>query len=84
MIKKALTFLSMVISGISFSQTASLSDPSLTEQLDAEIEASCGHLVPETAEFKECVAIVSIDFTVFPHNKGGVVCPGQCLDVAAE
>lgn len=82
MIKKVLTTISMAFSGIGFSQPAGdvapvTVDPELSAQLEAEIKDACGHFLPGTADFKECVQIVTVDFTVFPHNRGGVVCPGS-------
>jgi hypothetical protein len=89
MIKKVLTTFSMLISSIGFSQAnpaanSFATDPDALSQFEAEIKESCGHLISNTVAYNECVEIVSIDFTVFPHNRGGVVCPGQCFELMQE
>ncbi|MFO0453270.1 MAG: hypothetical protein ACK52I_32185 [Pseudomonadota bacterium] len=84
MIKKFLTTVGMFVSSASFSQSTTTQvplsfDPEMAAQIEAEIQQACGHLVQDEALYKECVAIVTMDFTVIPHNmtnSGG--CPGSC------
>ena len=84
MIKKVLTTLNVLVSGISFAQPVADMNSSADESdhsylIEAEIKASCGHLIPGGSDYNECVSIVTMDFTVVPHNQGGTGhCPGGC------
>ena len=84
MIKQVLTAIGMFVSTVSFSEGSAVpenKDPNqiLETQFESEILESCGHLLPATDEYSQCVKIVTIDFTVLPHNQGGgSTCPGPC------
>lgn len=86
MIKRLITTLSMAISSLGFAQPINdvkdiIESPEQSADFSAEIIESCGHLTVGSVDYSQCVEIVSIDFTVFPHNaKGGDTCPGSCVD----
>ena len=78
MIKNFLTAIGMLTSSISFSQEATevleMQDPVIVAQLNADVAEACGNLSLESDDYNQCVQIVSMNFTIIPHNTsaGGV------------
>ncbi len=89
MIKKILAAFGMFWSSISLSQAADLTDDdfkamSVSDKISEEVKEICSPFLPDSLDFKECVEIVSMDFTVVPHNEGGTgTCPGPAKECNA-